>query len=295
VVYGRPAVAVPVTQVAVKASVTSNQEGRPGNVRVQAPGIHLNAPLSALPAHHPLAAAIRRTAEIAGVSHIPACSIRVNSTIPVAAGMGSSAAVSVAVIRALSAFLGYPLNNEQISRLAFEIEKIHHGTPSGIDNTVITYGRPVYFVKGLPIQQLQVGRPFTIVIGDTGIHSPTAHTVGDVHDAWQANKDGYEALFDSTGAIADSARQALEAGAIELLGPLMDANHGLLRKLGVSCTELDSLVLVAHKAGALGAKLSGGGRGGNMIALAQPERAEGIAAALKEAGAVRTIITQVGK
>jgi mevalonate kinase len=209
--------------------------------------------------------------------------------------LGSGAAVSAALIRALSAFLGCPFSDDQVCALTYEIEKIHHGTPSGIDNTVITYARPVYFVKGQPLQQLQVGRPFTILIGDTGIRSPTAQSVRDVRRAWQAEKSTYEALFDSTGAIADSARQAIESGAVELLGPLMDANHGLLRKMGVSSPELDTLVVTARKAGALGAKLSGGGRGGNMIALVQPARAEGLAAALQQAGAARTIITRVGE
>ena len=91
-----------------------------------------------------------------------------------------------------------------------------------------------------------------------------------------------------------SARQAIEQGAVELLGPLMDANHGLLRKLGVSCPELDGLVLAARKAGAWGAKLSGGGRGGNMIALVNKEQAQaGVLTALQTAGARRTLVTEV--
>ena len=97
----------------------------------------------------------------------------------------------------------------------------------------------------------------------------------------------------STGAIVDSARSAIENGTIELLGPLMDANHGLLRKMGVSCPELDALVQAAREAGARGAKLSGGGQGGNMIALVGAYNAEKVAAALEKTGAVHTIITQV--
>ncbi len=92
------------------------------------------------------------------------------------------------------------------------------------------------------------------------------------------------------GAIAEAARQAIESGGIELLGPLMDANHGVLRKMGVSSAELDTLVTAARKGGAWGAKLCGGGCGGNMIALVPPARAEGVAKALQSAGAVRTIV-----
>ena len=196
VVYGRPAVAVPVTQVSAKVSVIAMPEAAAGTVRIQAPDIDLEATLAELPANHPLKAAITRTAAALKVRQLPACTLRVKSTIPVAAGLGSGAAVTVAIARALSAFLGSPLDDRQVSALAFEVEKIHHGTPSGIDNTVITYARPVYFIKGKPIQQLPVGRAFTIVIGDTGIASPTAKAVGDVRTAWQSDQDHYEALFE---------------------------------------------------------------------------------------------------
>lgn len=293
VVYQRPAIAVPVEQVTAKAAVSANPRAAPGEVRIQAKGIGLEAKLSELPASHPLAAAVHYSLQELKLDHAPACTIRITSTIPVAAGLGSGAAVTVAILRAFSAFLGHPFNAEQVCQLAYEVEKIYHGTPSGIDNTVITYAKPVYFVQDKPIEQLHPRRPFTIVIGDTGIQSPTAAAVSDVRKAWKKQRDQYEALFDSTGAIADAARTAIEQGNTELLGPLMDANHGLLRKIGVSCPELEKLVKAARSAGALGAKLSGGGRGGNMIALVTDERVRQVAAALKKAGAVRTITTQV--
>jgi mevalonate kinase len=293
VVYGRPAIAVPVTQVKAKAIVTADPRRASGEVRLLAPDIGLESLLEELEPAHPLAAAIREVASALKVKRFPACTIKITSTIPVASGMGSGAAVSVAVIRALSTFLGHPLQDEKVSALAFEIEKIHHGTPSGIDNTVVTYCMPVYFVKGRPIETLKVRRSFTIVVGNTGVSSPTVAAVGQVRKAWQADKAQYEAYFDSLGAIAQSARQAIESGGIELLGPLMDADHGVLRKIGVSSTELDTLVTAARKAGAWGAKLSGAGQGGILIALVPPDRAEGIAKALQKAGAVRTIVAQI--
>jgi len=293
VVYGRPAVAVPVTEVSAKVTLTPNPRGQPGELKISAPEIGLEAMLADLPAENPLARAIRLTASALKVSHIPAAGLRIKSNIPVASGLGSGAAVTVALMRSLSAFLGQTLPDERVSALAYEVEKIHHGTPSGIDNAVITYACPVYFIKNKPLVRLKPGRPFTIIIGDTGIASPTAVAVGDVRKAWQAAHDHYEALFDSAGAMADSARKAIENGNIELIGPLMDANHGLLRKIGVSCSELDRLVLAARDAGAWGAKLSGGGRGGNMIALASPDRADKIARSLLEAGAARVIVTDV--
>lgn len=293
VVYNRPAIAVPVEEVAAKAIVIPDLHAATGRVRILAQDIGLDSQLTDLPAEHPLAAAILSTASAVGASHIPACTVKVISTIPVAAGLGSGAAVTVAIVRALSAYLGHPLSDERVCQLAYEVEKFHHGTPSGIDNTVITYAKPVYFVKGEPIQQLHPISPFIIVIGDTGIQSPTSLTVGEVRNAWQQRRDEYEALFDSTWAIVDSARTAIEEGMIELLGPLMDANHSLLYKLGVSCPELDKLVQAARNAGALGAKLSGAGRGGNMIAMVTADSAARVAEALEQAGAVRTITTQV--
>ena len=293
VVYGKPAIAVPVTQVTARAIVQPDPRGAPGSMHIQAPAVGLDAFLADLPGEHPLAAAVNGVLSTLGVSRPLACSLRITSTIPVASGLGSGAAVSVALIRALSAFLGRPLSDEQVSALAFEVEKLHHGTPSGIDNTVITYARPVYFMRGQPIEVLRVAQPFTIVIGDTGISSPTAIAVGDVRRLWQQTPAYYEALFNAAGQIAQQARQAIEAGHPETLGPLMDSNHALLQQMGVSSPELDHLVIVARQAGALGAKLSGAGRGGNMIVLIQPANATSVSEALSNAGAVRTITTQI--
>jgi mevalonate kinase len=185
------------------------------------------------------------------------------------------------------------MTDEQINAFAYEIEKLHHGTPSGIDNTVVTYARPVYFVKGQPIETFRVGQPFTIVIGNTGIPAPTRESVGDVRRLWEADKVKWESVFDQVGEIAKKARATIEKGKIDELGKLMDQNHALLQEMTISSPELDRLVSAARQAGALGAKLSGGGRGGNMIALVEPEKADAVAKSLKNAGAKNTIITQV--
>jgi len=249
--------------------------------------------LADLPEEHPLAAVLMKAAAEVKLKRIPACSLQVSSSIPIAGGMGSSAAVSVAILRAFSALMGHPLSDEQVSRLAYEVEVIHHGTPSGIDNTVITYARPVYYLKGEPPQLLQVEKPFSLVIGDTGVQSSTADVVGDVRQGWENQPQVYEAWFDAVGAIATSALPAVETGDVERMGRLMNENHELLRRIGVSSSELDQLVSAARSAGALGAKLSGAGRGGNMIALVTVDSAEAVAEALQGTGAVRTIITEV--
>jgi mevalonate kinase len=293
VVYGRPAIAVPVEQVRARANIIPNLRGESGDVLMQAPDIGLEAQLSSLPDEHPLAKAVWNVIHELGVFRLPACTIRITSTIPVASGMGSGAAVSVAVMRALSAFLGASLPDGIISELAYDVEKIHHGTPSGIDNTVVTYAKPVYYVRGEPIEIMELAQSFLILIANTGIYSPTSVTVGDVRQGWHSNPEFYEQLFDQMGQIAVAARFILQSGDPWKLGDLMNDNHSLLQRLDVSCPELDHLVNAALDAGAIGAKLSGGGRGGNMIALVEQGSARQISEMLLSQGAVGTIITTV--
>jgi len=294
VVYGRPAIAVPLIQVQAKACVFPEPRMPSGYINIQAPNIGLEANLSDLPINHPLVAAIHGVLTEIDVSRPPAFTLRVTSNIPLAAGLGSGAAVSAAIIRALSTFLGHPLLDQRVSDLVFEVEKIHHGTPSGIDNTVITYEMPVFFIRndilGNTIETFKVARPFTIVIADTGISSPTSTTVGDVRNFWQNNPAHYEQIFDEIGEVVLAARSAIENGHIEALGTLMNENHSLLMDIGVSSLELDHLVMTARSAGAKGAKLSGGGRGGNIIALTDSSNAGNIAISLEAAGAVHTQI-----
>jgi mevalonate kinase len=279
-----------VTQVHAQVDVLNTS--RPG-IWIDAPDVNLHAELNMLPSDHPIASVIHNFLFLARLSPFPNLEVKITSTIPVASGLGSGAAVTVALTRALAVQLNYPMSDEQINAFAYEIEKLHHGTPSGIDNTVVTYAKSVYFVKGQPIETFKAGQPFTIVIADTGISAPTKESVADVRRLWMNDKSHWENVFDKIGEISFTARHAIEAGKPELLGELMNENHALLQKLTVSSPELDHLVEAAQNAGALGAKLSGGGRGGNMIALVEPEKAETISRSLKEAGAKNTIVTQV--
>ncbi len=290
VVYGRPALAVPVTQVHVDVDVSDS--ARRG-IWIEAPAVDLHAELSTLPSDHPLAAIVHNLFSLAHISPFPNLDIKISSTIPVASGLGSGAAVTVALTRALSDHLSCSMTDKEVNALAYEIEKLHHGTPSGIDNTVVTYAQPVYFVKDEPIETFTVGQPFTIVIGDTGIPAPTRESVADVRRLFESDEKYWDNLFDEVGDLSFAARRVIEEGWTKMLGALMDENHALLQRLTVSSPELDALVEAARTAGALGAKLSGGGRGGNMIALVEPERAEIVSLALKEAGARNTIITQI--
>lgn len=291
VVYGQPAIAVPVADVRASAIVKARLDG--SGINLIAPDIDLSGGLADLPLDDAIAMVIRLTLEQIGVADPPACTLVISSTIPVAAGLGSGAAVSVAIVRALSAFLGHPLPDETVNSIAFEVEKLHHGTPSGIDNTVVTYCKPVYFIKEKPIEMINIPTPFMIVIGDTGVPSPTVKTVTQVRESYQEEPGLYQNYFNLCGTIVRNALFQISDRRNASLGPLMDDNHDILKKMGVSSPELDTLVEAARDAGALGAKISGGGQGGNMIALVEPNTAEQVADALTQAGAVRTIITTI--
>jgi len=293
VVYGRPAIAVPVREVIATAEVTDITYTAPGEIHIEAPDIKLDMWLHELIQDHPLARIIHLTLDEIDPKTFPPLRLRITSTIPISSGLGSGTAVSIAVVRALSTHLGQPLPLLRQSALAFEVEKIHHGTPSGIDNTVVIYDQPIYFVQGDEPEILHSKTPFTLVIGDTGRTSPTAVAVSQVRLAWQENTPKYEATFEAIGQIASQARRCIMEDRVQELGPLMNQNQTLLEDIGVSSPELGVLIDAALASGASGAKLSGAGLGGNMIAMVDPDDADQVEIALREAGAVRTLRTEV--
>ena len=259
-------------------------------MEIHAPDIQLESPLADLPGEHPLKVAFhtcRRTLAWA----LPGAAAAGALDHPLAAGLGSSAATSVAVLKALSEFLGRPLEKAELNRLAYEVERAHHGSPSGIDNTVITYEQPVFFRRGEPFQPLEVAAPLILLVGDTGVPGSTAEAIAGVRRLRDA--DPQRGRLDRIGRLAETARDHLLAGSVTALGPLMDKNHRLLEQIGVSSAELERLVTAAREAGAYGAKLSGGGRGGNMIALVSEERLEAVRDALLAAGARRAFAARI--
>lgn len=296
VVYGRPAVAAPVTQIRAQATVEDAAEA---GVRLLAPDIGREYWLSDAAQQDPFARAIRVVMEEAALSELPDLRIIVRSTIPIASGLGSGAAMAAAVIRALAQHLGLKdlTTNERVSDLTFEVERLLHGTPSGIDNTVVAHEKPVYFVREEPrnrIETVIVARPLRLLVADTGVTSVTKSVVGNVRRQWQADPQRFERIFDGCGHIADLARRAIERGAVRELGRLMIENQALLREMTVSSMELDQLVAVATSAGSLGAKLSGAGRGGNMIALVTKANEEDVRRALLSAGATSVMRSTLG-
>ncbi len=220
--------------------------------------------------------------------------ISIESEIPIAAGLGSGAAVSAALGRAVAGLAHATITDADLNQLVFAVEKLHHGTPSGIDNTVVVFERPLYFVKGKASQFIAIERPLRFLLADTGVSALTREAVAHVHDLARRRPEATAATFSRIGNIVAEARHCLRSGDAERLGKLMTANQAELCALGVSSRQLDHLTDVALRAGAWGAKLSGGGRGGNMIALVDEEAAAPVTERLLQAGAANVIAVQVG-
>ena len=191
-----------------------------------------------------------------------------------ASGLGASAASCVAIARALSKHFNLNLDDEQINNVAYEGEKGYHGNPSGIDNTAATYGGVIWFQRkpdGNIIERIKLKEPVEIVIGNTGKVADTKKAVAGVRERKEKYPEKYNQIFEEARKLVFDARNALEDFDIRRVGELMNKNHKLLQEIEVSSEELDLLVEIALENGALGAKLTGGGLGGNMIALT-PEK-----------------------
>ncbi len=291
VVYGRPAIAVPVWETVATAKIAAGPAGS-GLIGI-AKDLGRTIWLDEADDEEPLALVTRLTLAQLGLPTNPDWQIEVSSQIPIASGLGSGAALSAALVKAIYAHVGESATPEMVSSLVYESERLYHGTPSGIDNTVIAHGKPIWFVKGKAPVPFVPTVPFTIVIADSGNAAPTKETVGDVRRGWLAEPARYDAYFDEIQAIVERVQIAMERGALIELGQLFDENQTSLAELGVSSPPLERLIDAARAAGALGAKLSGGGRGGNVIALVATDRIEAVVHGLAKAGARQLITTTI--
>jgi hydroxymethylglutaryl-CoA reductase len=215
--------------------------------------------------------------------------------VPRAMGLGGSAALAVAVVRAVAKHFSLKLSDQEVSELAYKCETVAHGRASGIDNTMAAYGGFMLFKRGDAgpfMRTVTPGKKLPIVIGMSGIESLTATTVGRVNEAWKRSPELYERIFKEIDQLTLQAVAAIERGNLAELGELMNINQGLLNALQVSSWELEELIEIARKNGALGAKLTGGGGGGSMIALCDGN-SDDVARAMQRAG-YKTMVTQIG-
>jgi len=213
-----------------------------------------------------------------------------------ASGVGASAASCVAIARALSDHFDLNLSDEVVNEAAYEGEKGYHGTPSGIDNTASTFGGLIWFERAneVKMDKISIPSPIEIVLGNTGKVANTSAAVAGVRERKDKYPDKYKEIFNRAENIAYLAKNALLNEDLVELGKLMNENHKLLQQIEVSSKELDFLVKLARDQGALGAKLTGGGLGGNILALT-PGRdlQDDVANAIEKEG-FQTVKTVIG-
>ncbi|ADV64617.1 mevalonate kinase [Desulfurococcus mucosus] len=211
--------------------------------------------------------------------------IYIDSGIPVGAGMGSSAAVNVSLTHSLLHACGAGFTREDVSRIAYMGEVEVHGKPSGIDNTLATYGGLVYYKRG-SFKRLDTLLPegVELVVADTGVKRDTGVVVRDVLEKRRRLGRLGGILYEAAGELVEEALAALRERDVVRLGELMTVNHGLLFSMGASAWVNDYLVHRMLGLGAYGAKLSGAGRGGIVIGLAEPARAQAIVEELEREG-----------
>jgi len=284
VVYGVPAIAIPVREMRTTVTIDAAERNGRGVEIADERGVDVEVATSMA----------RLALDQAGLGPVGA-NIEIRSEIPLGAGLGSSAALAVALVRAAGD--GRPeVGAEDVAARALELEKIAHGTPSGIDTTTIAHERPIRFVRGRPPEPLPLGGRVALAVGilPRPEGTTTATLVAGVRRHSEKNREEFRHILLSIGAVADSARTALEDGDVRALGRALDDNQRGLWQLGVSTDQVERACMAARRAGALGAKLSGAGGGGAVIAaLRDEDDAPAVVTSLIEHGCEDAFLTVV--
>ncbi len=268
VVYGYPAIAIAINRRVRTEIKETNKKG----IYIKSPNLYgdtyfqIGSKIEPANPFYSLVAIMNREKQVLGdLSSFVEISIR--SSLPVGAGLGSSAAVAVSFLKTISEYNGRKLTQKAINNLAYEIEKIHHGTPSGIDNTLATYGGGIRFEQG-EIERLNVNldKAYVVVI-DTKVPRRTIEMVNKVRTFYERKTKAVEEIFKKISIITKQGEKSLIRGDLEQLGNLMKQNHVLLNKLGVGHEKLDHIVTELNENETLGYKLTGAGGGGCLIGL----------------------------
>ena len=288
VVYGRHALAVPIID-AVRVAVTRCDKGT--TLTVKEWGLHSVVDSSSTDG---IDAAVNLILEELGAGG-ENFKINVNSSLPRGMGLGSSAALAVAITRAVARCTGADVDDERVNAIAFACEKLAHGTPSGIDNTLSCYGEPMLFqnLGSLDIKILRLEEFPPLVIGFSHSAGPTHEQVAGVRSRFEQDKKRYNLLFDQIDEISQTGAEALLARQYDVLGRSMNVCHGLLNAIEVSTPDLENMVAIARDNGAIGAKLTGAGGGGSIVALC-PGTEDAVREALHQAG-YKTLLSGAAK
>lgn len=287
VVYRRPALAIPLSALQVRAEV--RRSSGPSHLHSDL----YDGPLTAAPARlGPTAMAAAAALEAVGAAG-ESIDLRIASDLPAERGVGSSAAVAAAVVRAVAAAFGTDLDAAAEHEVIQQAERVAHVSPSGLDAHAVRADAPIWFEDGA-VSPVAVAAPLTFVIADTGVAGRTREAVADVRRRHDEDPQGTTALLDELGELTRDARTHLATGDARSLGAVMDRGHATLDLLGVGDPSLDELAATARAHGAWGAKLTGGGRGGCVLVLIRDdESAAEVAGALRGAGAAATWTTTV--
>ncbi len=284
VVYGQPAIAFPFKQIEVKVTVKSIG----GNtIHIESP--FYQGPIEQIPEKmEGIGDCVIQTLKVLE-QRSSGLKIQIASSIPIGRGLGSSAAIAIALVRGLFAFFNQKLQHSQLMALVERAEKFAHGTPSGIDMMAASSANPIWFQKQQEVESVKIGAPFHLVVADSGRVGDTYSAVKSIRDKYEMKPEKIEESITLLGKWTEEVRLGLAVGDYQKVGEKLNLAHHHLALLGVSDEGLDYLVDTARAAGAIGAKLTGGGRGGCILALVENETiGKKVAEALIEAGAART-------
>ena len=289
VVYGQPAIALPLYGTRVKSYISKNI----GPVRLKCifyEGLLSKAPKKLLGLKYLIEELVESFNK-----DLRDFTIVIESSIPAERGMGSSAAVAIAIIRSLYKYFDIELSQEDLLKWANLSEKIIHGNPSGIDAAIISSQRSLYFVRDQDLMPFDLNLDAYLIVADTGTRGETKSAVAYVRELVESSGEFGHELIQKLGNLTRHAKKAIDLNDVRGLGEIMTQGHWILDQLGVSNDLLNSLVHKAIDGGALGAKLTGGGRGGCIIALAKDEdQALKISNKLLSAGVINTWISNIG-
>lgn len=287
VVYGHPAISLSIDRgVRIKVQERTHLSGPIGPtlkatglgfVGCVIPGVDGEGPLV-------LRQALERLVELLG-ERVRDLDFTAESAIPGGRGLGSSAALSVAMIRGAKQYFGEPLSKDEEARHALELEKIFHGSPSGIDHTVVSHGGLICYQRAQEpkIEPILMSRPLSFAIGIAGPHGGTLKAVEALSVRASRHPERFKHIFEGIANLVGEMKESLKNGQLAAVGELMNVNQGYLNALSVSTVELENLCGIARGCGALGAKLTGAGGGGAVIALVEEDPAS-VVTAFEKAG-----------
>ena len=280
VVYGQPAIALPLTDLAMTVKIESREAGQVVLSKAY------QGPLVAMAeVYEGIRQLINRLLKHFRADEMP-FTMTITSNIPQERGMGSSAATAIAIVRAFFNFFDEPLPKQDLQRWASIEESITHGSPSGLDTATAAHDEAVWFIKGQQPEKIDMSLDGTLILADTGIQGQTGLAISVVRENLTNDPETGQHHIDQIGEIAKSTRTAIAENDLVKIGNYMNEAQSHLSALGISHPKLDELINAARHAGALGAKLTGGGVGGTMIALTtNGEQTTRVIKALEDAGA----------